>query len=127
MGWHDKKLMNVERDENGRLKPGSVLNPYGNTKAKAWNKLKEKIGDDVDELYADAKTLIKSTESDSVKANLILTLLGMIKPKTEIEDEGGEIVSMKTYHEALITIVSQAAKIEELEKKIKSPKNKRSD
>ena len=35
--------MNVERDENGRLKPGSVLNPYGNTKAKAWNKLKEKI------------------------------------------------------------------------------------
>ena len=116
--------MSVERDENGRLLPGSVLNPNGNSPS-AWNKLKKKIGDDLEELYAAAKDLIKSTESDSVKANLILTLLGMIKPKTEIEDEGGEIVSMKTYHEALSTIVAQASKIEELEKKIKAPKNKR--
>ena len=117
--------MSVDRDEKGRIKPGSVLNPHGNTKAKIWSKLREKIGADIDELYTEAKDLIKSTTSDSVKANLILTLLGMIKPKTEIEDEGGEIVSMKTYHEALSTIVAQASKIEELEKKIKAPKNKR--
>lgn len=117
--------MSVERDENGRLLPGSVLNPNGNSPVGAWNKLKKKIGDDLEELYAAAKDLIKSTGSDSVKANLILTLLGMIKPKTEIEDESGEIISIKTYHEALSTIVSQAAKIEELEKKVKSHKSKR--
>ena len=114
--------MSVDRDEKGRIKPGSVLNPHGNTKAKIWSKLREKIGADIDELYTEAKDLIKSTTSDSVKANLILTLLGMIKPKTEIEDEGGEIISMKTYHEALSTIVVQASKIEELEKKLEDYK-----
>ena len=117
--------MKIERDAKGRVLPGSVLNPNGNTHLTAWNQLKKKIGEDLEEFYAEAKALIKSTTSDSVKANLILTLLGMIKPKTEIEDESGEIVSMKTYHEALSTIVTQASKIEELEKRIKAPKNKR--
>ena len=117
--------MNVERDENGRLKPGSVLNPYGNTKAKAWNKLKEKIGDDIDELYADAKTLIKSTESDSVKANLILTLLGMLKPKTEIDDDTAQTISTAAYYQSMKTIVEQEVKIKELEGKIKKSKSKR--